>query len=78
MRRKKRSWGTNFRLLAWALALGVAIGGWSYAPNRLSLFLQLAAALLFAVGAIWPRVFRRPYMLLISPLGRWARRAWFV
>jgi hypothetical protein len=75
--RKKKSLGTNFRLLAWGLALLMALISWTYAPTRLALFLELTAALLFAIGAVWPHAFRRPYRFFISPMGRWARRAWF-
>lgn len=76
--RKKRSRRQlPFRLLAWMLALVLAFASWFFPHTQFGLLLQLSAALLFAVGAVWPRVFRRPYTLFVSPVRRWARRAWF-
>jgi hypothetical protein len=75
--RKKKLNQMPFRLLAWVAALALALASWFFPQTQLGLLLQLAAACLFAVGAIWPRVFRRPYGLFVKPVSRWARRAWF-
>ncbi len=75
--RKKKSRQMPFRLLAWMVALVLALSSWFFPHTQLGLLLQLSAALLFAVGAVWPRVFRRPYGIFISPVRRWAKRAWF-
>jgi hypothetical protein len=72
-RKKKRSENNRLRLLAWMLALLVALASWPFAGMRLCLFLEASAALLFAFGAVWPHMFRGLY----SPLSRLARRAWF-
>ena len=75
--RKKKSRQMPFRLLAWIVALVLALASWFFPQTQLGLLLQLSAACLFAVGAVWPQVFRRPYSLFISPVRRWAKRAWF-
>ncbi len=72
IRKKKKQ--TPFRFLAWVLALLLALASLFLAQTRLGFVLQFAAAFLFAVGAVWPRVFRRPYVLFISPVRRWARQ----
>jgi hypothetical protein len=63
------------RLVAWALALVVAILSCYFPYTPLGLFLQLAAAAIFAVGTVWPHFFRRLY--LISSVRRLAKRVWF-
>jgi hypothetical protein len=72
-RKKRKSQNNSFRLFAWVLALAVALGSWPFAGTRLCFFLEVTAALLFALGAVWPHMFRGLY----SPLSRLARRAWF-
>lgn len=72
--RKKRAKQLPFRLLAWIAALVVALASWFFPHTQFGLLLQLTAAGMFAVGAVWPRVFRRPYSLFVSPVRRWARR----
>lgn len=75
--RKKKSRQMPFRLLAWIAALVLALCSWFFPQTQLGFLLQVTAACLFAVGAVWPRVFRRPYVLFVAPVSRWARRAWF-
>jgi hypothetical protein len=63
----------RLRRLAWVLALGVAVAAWLVADPVPSLLLRLAAALVFAVGTVWPGLFRclyRSLVLLAYPL-RW-------
>jgi len=72
-RKKKKSQNGNFRLLAWVLALGTVLASWPLVGTRLGLLLEATAALLFAIGAVWPHMFRGLY----SPLTRLVRRAWF-
>jgi hypothetical protein len=73
IRKKKKSQNNHLRLLAWCLALLVALASLPLAGTRLCLLLEATAAILFAVGAVWPQVFR----ILYSPLSRLARRARF-
>jgi hypothetical protein len=74
IRKKKKSQNnTRLRLLAWTLALVVALASWAASGTRLCLLLEAVAATLFAVGAVWPHAFRSLYF----PLRRLARRAWF-
>jgi hypothetical protein len=77
VRKKKKSQGSSLRLVAWVLALFVALLSLSFPHTRLGLFLELTAALIFAVGTVWPRTFRSVYTMLVMPLGRIAKRAWF-
>jgi hypothetical protein len=72
-RKKRKSQNNHLRLLAWALALFVALASWPLAGTRLCLLFEATAALLFAFGAVWPHMFRVLYL----PLSRLARRAWF-
>ena len=73
--RKKKPENAPLRFLAWALALVVALVS-CYFPHRpLGWFLELAAAVIFAVGTVWPHLFRR--LFLISSLQRLAKRVWF-
>ena len=72
-RKKKNSQKHQLRLLAWLIALGAAIGSWGLAGTRAGLVLEITAATLFAVGAVWPHMFRGLY----SPLNRLAR-VWFL
>jgi hypothetical protein len=73
--RKKKMENAPMRLVAWALALVVAILSCYFAHTPLGLTLELTAAGIFAVGTIWPHLFRRIYQ--ISPLRRLAKRVWF-
>ena len=73
--KKKRQNNAPLRLLTWALALVVAIVSCYFTHTLLGLLLQLAAAAIFAVGTVWPHLFRR--LFLITPLRRLAKRAWF-
>jgi hypothetical protein len=72
-RKKKKSQNGNLRLLAWVLALAVALASFPLSGTRLCLILEATAALLFAFGAVWPHMFRSLY----SPLSRLVHRAWF-
>jgi hypothetical protein len=73
--RKKKMENAPMRLVAWTLALLVAIVSCYFPHSPLGLFLELTAAAVFAIGTIWPHLFRRLY--LISPLRRLAKRVWF-
>lgn len=74
-RKKKTPNNSPMRLLAWALALVVALVSCYFPRTPLGMFLELTAAAIFAVGTVWPHIFRR--LNLISPLRRLAKRAWF-
>ncbi len=69
IKKKKKSLNRPLRVLAWVLALVAAVASLSMARTGLSLALELTAALLFAVGAVWPHAFRWLYL----PLSRLAR-----
>jgi len=73
--RKKKTRNAPMRLIARALALVVAIVSCYFPRTPLGLFLELTAAAIFAVGTVWPHLFRGLY--LISPLRRLAKRAWY-
>jgi hypothetical protein len=63
----------RLRRLAWILALGVAVTAWLVADPVDGLLLRLLAAVVFAVGTVWPGLFRccyRTLVLLAYPL-RW-------
>jgi hypothetical protein len=63
----------RLRRLAWVLALGVAVVAWFAADPVDGLLLRLAAGVIFAVGTVWPGLFRclyRTLVLLAYPL-RW-------
>ena len=50
---------------AMVLALGLALLGWAVFPGTPAGFaLQVSAALVFAVGATWPRAFETLYRLV--------------
>src|SRR5262245_2437164 len=49
---------TQLPPFAWRLALVLAAAGWRFGPSRPGLALQAAAALVFAVGALWPAALR--------------------
>ncbi len=72
-RKKKKSQNGPLRLTAWLLALTAALASLPLSGTRLCLYLEALAAVLFALGAVWPHMFRGVY----SPLSRLARRAWF-
>jgi hypothetical protein len=57
-RMKRDVEGTHLRLLAWVLAALVAAASLLSPRGYQSLLLELGAALIFAVGAVWPRSFR--------------------
>jgi hypothetical protein len=64
----------HLRRLAWVIALVVAVVAWRW-PDPLQGFgLRFSAALIFAIGTVWPRLFRWLYRLVALatyPL-RWA------
>jgi len=67
--RKKRKVGDGrgrrLRVFAWILALVLALTGWVWFDRHpVGFALQLTAALVFAVGATWPRAFERLYRLV--------------
>ena len=72
-KRKKKSLNAPTRLVAWALALVVAIVSCYFPHKPLGLFLELLAAAIFAFGTVWPYLFR--HMMKIRPLRRLAKRA---
>lgn len=70
MRRpRKKVWpsGNQLRHLAWLLAAGPAVGSLFLLQHPLGLFLQILAAALFAVGTVWPRLFRGLFLKLVNP-----------
>jgi hypothetical protein len=76
-KRKKKSANTPWRFSAWALALAVALTSLGFPHSHLGLALELTAAVIFAIGTVWPSAFRRLYLVLVSPVGRLVKRAWF-
>jgi hypothetical protein len=74
-RKKKSHNNVPLRLVAWTLALALALVSCYFPHKPLGLFLELTAAVIFAVGTVWPHLFRR--LVPISPLRRLAKRAWF-
>jgi hypothetical protein len=63
----------RLRRLAWVLALGVAVTAWFLPDAVYSLIFRLLAGFIFAVGTVWPGLFRclyRTLVLLAYPL-RW-------
>ncbi len=74
-RRKRSSQAVPARVFAWLLALAVALLGWSISPSRAALLLQIVAALIFAVGTTWPRLFVYLYQRLRWLAGNTPRRA---
>jgi hypothetical protein len=62
------------RQFGWLLALVLAVAGWRIGPSRAGLTLQATAALVFAVGSLWPAALRGIYLVLLVltfPVG-WA------
>jgi hypothetical protein len=62
----------QLRHCAWATALALAVIAWHWPGAFGGLVLRLAAAGAFAVGTVWPPVFRWPYRALLVvtfPLG---------
>ena len=78
MRRLRKKKTDGPRLFAWVVALVLALASLPFAQTRLGLWLEFSAALVFAIGTVWPRTFRGCYGYVIPPLGRLARRAWFL
>lgn len=64
--RKRETDRPQLRLLAWVLALVVAAISWLFVDGREGLFLDISAALIFAVGTVWPQAFRWLYRGLWS------------
>jgi hypothetical protein len=65
---------SQLRHFAWLLTLLFALAGWREEGSLAGLVCSLTAALIFAVGTVWPQVLRGPYVLLVVvtyPLG-WA------
>jgi len=63
----------RLRRLAWVVALGLAIAAWLVADSATALLLRFLAGFVFAVGTVWPGLFRglyRTLVLLAYPL-RW-------
>jgi hypothetical protein len=65
---KKKRDGLNARLrvLAWIMTLILALWGWGLG-GRMGFALEATAALVFAVGTVWPHTFEGLYRLLGSP-----------
>ncbi len=55
----------RLRRLAWVVALGVAIAAWLVTDTGTGLLLRFLAAFFFAVGTVWPGVFRPLYRILV-------------
>jgi hypothetical protein len=70
MRNKKKGdgRGRRLRIFAWTLALTLALVGWMWlSRSPLGLLLELTAAIIFAVGATWPRSFESLYRIVGPP-----------
>ena len=55
----------QLRHFAWALALALAVIAWPWPDLFGGLMFRLLAAATFAVGTVWPAVFRWPYRTLL-------------
>lgn len=69
----ERASRSQLRLFAWCLALMLAVTAWRQEAREIAGGLRLVAAVVFAVGTVWPRAFRevhRALMLVTAPL-RW-------
>jgi hypothetical protein len=56
--KKRDAERTQLRLLAWVLALLVAVISTQTPRGQPRLTLELTAALIFAIGTVWPTAFR--------------------
>lgn len=64
-RKKRNGRGRRLRIFAWTLALVLALVGWLLLSRTpWGLLLELAAAIIFAVGATWPRTFEGLYRVV--------------
>jgi hypothetical protein len=59
----------QLRYLGWSIALVLAVLAWFEDPSTASVWLRLAAAIIFAVGTVLPGVLRQPFLL-----SRWVFR----
>jgi hypothetical protein len=67
MRNRKKNDGRRrrLRIFAWTLALALALVGWMWlSRSPWGLLLELTAAVIFAVGATWPRTFEGLYRVV--------------
>jgi hypothetical protein len=67
----------HLRQFAWLTALFLAALSWAGGPTAWTLYLRLAAALIFAVGTVLPGILRWPYvtlLLVVYLLGRLVNR----
>ncbi len=53
---------TQLRHFGWVLALVLAVAGARLAPAPAALALELLAALMFALGTVWPSSLRWPFL----------------
>jgi hypothetical protein len=67
-RKKRDGQNSKLRVFAWVMTLILALWGWGLG-GRLGLALEMTAALMFAVGTVWPHTFEGLYRLL-SPSRR--------
>ncbi len=63
-KKKRGGQGNRLRMFAWLMALTLALAGWGLGRTRLGLVLELTAALVFAVGTLWPGSFESLYRLV--------------
>ena len=75
-RKKRNSQNAQLRLFAWLLALLIALLSWRLSHTPWGLVLQLAAALVFALGTMWPSAFQGLYATLTFTWGRKRRALW--
>ena len=64
--RKRETDRPQLRLLAWVIALVLAGISWLFVDGRPGLIIDVSAALIFAVGTVWPQAFRWLYRGLWS------------